>query len=101
MTPTTLVRVLAHALEHPWGQTLINALAGPGEGTLEAWPGLPPLAAKTGTWRHTVALAGVLNAELATPVLFCYFVNHHLERSVQVRREIATAVARWRAVVAP
>jgi D-alanyl-D-alanine carboxypeptidase len=59
------------------------------------------VAAKTGTLRHTVALAGVLDAGSPTPVLFCYFVNHHLERPVQARREITAAVARWRAAVAP
>ena len=101
VSPATLVQVLAHVVEQRWGQTLLDALAGPGEGTLAAWPGLPPVAAKTGTLRHTVALAGVLEADSATPVLFCYFVNHHLERPAQARREITAAVARWRAAVAP
>ncbi len=101
VTPATLVQVLAHVVEQRWGQTLLHALAGPGEGTLAAWPSLPPVAAKTGTLRQTVALAGVLDADSATPVLFCYFVNHHLERPVQARREITAAVARWRAAVAP
>jgi len=101
VTPATLVQVLAHAVEQRWGQILLDALAGLGEGTLAAWPSLPPVAAKTGTLRHTVALAGVLNAESATPGLFCYFVNHHLERPVQARREITAAVARWRGTVAP
>ena len=101
VTPTTLVRLLAHAVEQPWGQTLLDALAGPGEGTLAAWPGLAPVAAKTGTLRGTVALAGVVSAESDTPILFCYFVNHNLERPVRVRREIAAAVARWRAAAAP
>lgn len=100
-TPTTLVRVLAHAVEQRWGQTMLDALAGPGEGTLTAWPGLAPVAAKTGTLRHTVALAGVLNAESDTPILFCYFINHQPERPVQARQEITTAVARWRAAAAP
>jgi len=101
VTPATLVQVLAHAVEQRWGQILLDALARLGEGTLAAWPSLPPVAAKTGTLRHTVALAGVLNAESATPGLFCYFVNHHLERPVQARREITAAVARWRGTVAP
>ena len=30
VTPTTVVRVLAHALEQPWGRTVVDALAGPG-----------------------------------------------------------------------
>jgi len=55
----------------------IEALARPGRGTLAAWPRLPPVAAKTGTLRHTVALAGFLDPGSENPVVFCYFVNHH------------------------
>ena len=81
MTPTTVVHVLAHALGQPWGETLVEALATPGAGTLAAWPRVPPIAAKTGTLRHTVALAGILYPEGPDPpVVFCYFVNHLPER---------------------
>ena len=97
VTPATVVRVLAHALEQPWGRTVVDALAGPGEGTLAAWPHMPPVAAKTGTLRHTVALAGILDPESTAPVIFCYFVNHHPERPWEVRSEIASALGRWRA----
>ena len=96
VTPETVVRVLAYAIAQPWGRTLVGAMAGPGEGTLAAWPSMPPVAAKTGTLRHTVGLAGVLDPDLAAPVVFCYFVNHHLEQPQAARREIAAAVARWR-----
>ena len=58
IAPATVVRVLAHAAGRPWADTFVDALAGRGEGTLRAWPRLPPLAAKTGTLRHTIALAG-------------------------------------------
>ena len=95
VTPATLVRVLMHALEQPWGETLVEALAGPGEGTLAAWPRLPPIAAKTGTLRHTVGLAGIVDAASGTPIFFCYFVNHHPERPAAARREIASALGRW------
>ena len=98
VTPTTVVRVLAHALEQPWGRTVVEALAGPGEGTLAAWPRMPPIAAKTGTLRHTVALAGILGPGADTPVIFCYVVNHHPERPWAARSEIASALGRWRAV---
>ena len=97
VTPATVVRVLAHALEQPWGRTVVDALAGPGEGTLAAWPRMPPVAAKTGTLRHTVALAGILDPGSTAPVVFCYFVNHHPERPSVARSEIASAVRRWRA----
>lgn len=101
VTPATLVRVLAHAVEQRWGQAMLEALAGAGEGTLTGWPGLVSVAAKTGTLRHTVALAGVLDPESDTPILFCYFINHQLEGPVQARSEITAAVARWRLAVAP
>ena len=100
VTPATVVRVLAHALEQPWGKTVVDALAGSGEGTLSAWPRMPPVAAKTGTLRHTVALAGILDPGSTAPVIFCYFVNHHPERPSSARSEIASAVGRWRAVSA-
>jgi len=100
VAPTTIVRVLAHALEQPWGRTVIEALAGPGTGTLAAWPQMPPIAAKTGTLRHTVALAGILDPGSQTPVIFCYFVDHHPERPGVARSEIASAVGRWRDVAA-
>ena len=101
VTPRTLVQVLARALQHAWGQTLIDALAESGEGTLTAWPPLPATAAKTGTLRHTVALAGVIDAGSQAPVLFCYFVNHHLREATDARREIASAVRRWRTAGEP
>ena len=96
VTPQTIVRVLAYAVAQPWGRTFLGAMAGPGEGTLAAWPSMPPVAAKTGTLRHTVGLAGVLDPDVDAPVIFCYFVNHHPEQPQAARREIATAVARWR-----
>ncbi len=96
VTPAAVVRVIAHATRQPWGGRLIEALAGPGEGTLAAWPRLPPLAAKTGTLRHTVALAGILDPGSDAPVVFCYFVNHH-RRPAAARREIAAALRSWRA----
>ena len=100
VTPTTVVRVLAHALMQPWGGTVVDALARPGVGTLAAWPRLPPIAAKTGTLRHTVALAGVLGPGSEAPVIFCYFVNHQPERQAAARSEIASALARWRSLAA-
>ena len=96
VTPSTVVRVLVYALEQPWSTSLLQAMAGPGEGTLAAWPALPPIAAKTGTLRHTVALAGILDPESDESVVFCYFVNHHLARPLDSRRQIAAAVERWR-----
>lgn len=97
VTPATLVRVLMHAVEQPWGAPLVEALAGPGEGTLAAWPRLSRVAAKTGTLRHTLGLAGIVDAESGTPIFFCYFVNHYPDRPAAARREIASALGRWSA----
>ena len=95
VTPAAVVRVLAHAASQPWGERLIEALARPGRGTLSAWPRLPPVAAKTGTLRHTVALAGFLDPGSENPVIFCYFVNHHRGAGA-ARRAIAAALRSWR-----
>ena len=100
IAPATVVRVLAHAAGQPWGQTLIDALATRGEGTLRAWPRLPPLAAKTGTLRHTVALAGIIGPDSDAPVVFCYFVNHNTRPRPEARGEIAAALRRWRTAAA-
>ena len=95
VTPAAVVRVLAYAARQPWGARLLDALARPGEGTLRAWPRLPPVAAKTGTLRHTVALAGILDPGSEAPVVFCYFVNHH-QGATAARRTIAAALRSWR-----
>ena len=100
VTPRAIVRVLAHMLREPWGRIVVDALARPGVGTLTAWPPLPPIAAKTGTLRHTIALAGILDPGTSQRVVFCYFVNHHPERSWTARGEIASMLARWRASAA-
>ena len=100
VAPATVVRVLAYAAGRPWGGTLIDALAGPGEGTLAGWPRLPPIAAKTGTLRHTVGLAGILGPDSGAPIVFCYFVNHDPRRASAARREIAATLRRWRAAEA-
>ncbi|MCY4505946.1 MAG: D-alanyl-D-alanine carboxypeptidase, partial [Acidobacteria bacterium] len=96
VTPAAVVRVLSYAARQPWGERLIEALARPGRGTLRAWPRLPSVAAKTGTLRHTVALAGFLDPGSETPVVFCYFVNHH-RGTAAARRAIAAALRSWRA----
>ena len=95
VTPAAVVRVLAHATQRPWGGALFDALATPGAGTLRSWPPLPPLAAKTGTLRHTVALAGMLGEQSDAPLLFCYFVNHLPLPPGSARREIAAVLRRW------
>ena len=96
IAPATVVRLLAYAAGRPWAATFIDALAGRGEGTLRAWPRLPALAAKTGTLRHTVALAGIIGPDSDAPIVFCYFVNHDTRPRATARGEIAAALRRWR-----
>ncbi len=96
IAPATVVQVLIHAAGRPWGATWMDALARPGRGTLAAWPRLPPVVAKTGTLRNTVALAGILDPDSGAPVFFCYFVNHDTRPRSAARREIAAALRRWR-----
>ena len=100
IAPATVVRVLAYAAGRPWADTFIDALAGRGEGTLRAWPRLPTLAAKTGTLRHTIALAGIIGANSDAPVVFCYFLNHDTRPRSTARGEIAAALRRWQAAAA-
>ena len=71
LAPRAVVSVLRFAWRAPWRDTFFAALARPGNGTLAVWPALPPVAAKTGTLKHTLALAGSLGgieAELATEI---------------------------------
>ncbi len=95
ITPRAVVSVLTYALRQPWGPTLFEGFATPGQGTLESWPALPPLSAKTGTLQHTVGLAGLLRPDSTDPILFCYFVNHHTSRPSAARQQIAATLAGW------
>ncbi|MEE2790244.1 MAG: D-alanyl-D-alanine carboxypeptidase/D-alanyl-D-alanine-endopeptidase [Acidobacteriota bacterium] len=98
VTPISIVGVLGHALTQDWAEILLGALPGPGEGTLAGWSSVPQIAAKTGTLRHTVGLAGFLDAGPEGPVVFCYFVNHLPGRPRVAREQIASALARWQAL---
>ena len=95
LTPMAIVGLLAHVIEQPWGDQLVSALAVTGEGTLAAWPSVPQIAAKTGTLRHTVGLAGYLEMGNEPPIIFCYFVNHLPGPSSIGRGEIASSLERW------
>jgi D-alanyl-D-alanine carboxypeptidase/D-alanyl-D-alanine-endopeptidase (penicillin-binding protein 4) len=107
LSPRAVVSLLRFAWRAPWRDAFVTALAQPGTGTLAGWPALPPVAAKTGTLKHTLALAGVLDPSGTTtavgtgatqapePILFAIFLNHDLrDRGVQ-RREIAELLREW------
>ena len=63
LSPRAVVSLLRFAWRAPWRDAFVAALARPGTGTLVGWPPLPPMAAKTGTLKHTLALAGMLDPE--------------------------------------
>lgn len=96
ITPRTVVKLLDFARSQPWRATFLAALANNGEGTLKIWPGLPPVAAKTGSIRHTLALAGYLDPESTEPVIFAAFFNHETGDRGSQRANIARLLQRWR-----
>ncbi len=95
ITPRAVVRLLRYALRQPWRDSFLAALASNGEGTLEVWRRLPPVAAKTGSIRHTLALAGYLEPRSAEPVVFAVFINHRPSERGTQRSEIAALLRRW------
>ena len=94
-SPEAAVALLGWIHRQPWRRALLDALARPADGTLRSWGSLPPLAAKTGTMRHTVAIAGALDPEADSPTFFVVFVNHRLGDRRAARREIATLLRAW------
>ena len=87
------MRIDYRVFKHP--AVVCTALAVTGEGTLAAWPSVPQIAAKTGTLRHTVGLAGYLEMGNEPPIIFCYFVNHLPGPASIGRGEIASSLDRW------
>ncbi|MEE2776883.1 MAG: D-alanyl-D-alanine carboxypeptidase/D-alanyl-D-alanine-endopeptidase [Acidobacteriota bacterium] len=95
VSPRTVVAVLSYAMSSKWGPTLLGNLAAPGSGTLAGWPVLPVVAAKTGTIRNSLALAGVIEPGTADPVVFAIFLNHDTRPLARRRREVAALVRSW------
>jgi serine-type D-Ala-D-Ala carboxypeptidase/endopeptidase (penicillin-binding protein 4) len=58
VTPRGIVRLLAEAEDAPWGQDLLEALPGPGQGTLGGRLQGIPVKAKTGTLTEISTLSG-------------------------------------------
>jgi D-alanyl-D-alanine carboxypeptidase/D-alanyl-D-alanine-endopeptidase (penicillin-binding protein 4) len=101
LSPRAVVSLLRFVWSAPWRDAFVAALARPGSGTLVGWPPLPPMAAKTGTLKHTLALAGMtVPADAAAtpapePTLFAIFLNHDLSDRGAQRREIAELLRSW------
>ncbi len=95
ITPRTVLEVLRFAWRQPWRSVLLQALSRPGTGTLRFWPELPPLVAKTGTLRDTVALAGIVEPGSESPLFFVWLVNHEVDGRPEARRRIASSLRSW------
>lgn len=93
LTPRAVVEVLAWSRRQEWAKVWLDSFAGSKVGTLEAWPALPQdMVAKTGTLRHTLALAGY--ARLGSPSVaeFACFLGHRPDPRPALRRELVTKV---------
>ena len=116
LSPEAVVALLRYVLRQPWGRLFLDALATPGNGTLEVWRGLPPVAAKTGTIENAMGLAGYLGPAsrdplageplageplAGEPLVFACFLNHRPGDRGRMRREIADLVRRWQRAGGP
>ena len=93
ISPEAITRLLVWAHGRPWADVWVRSLPRSKQGTLKAWPALPKqMAAKTGTQRHTLGLAGYRGLESAEPVAFACFLNHRLESRQVLRRELTSKI---------
>lgn len=95
ITARTVTAVLAYAWRRPWREPWRAALATNGQGTLASWVGLPPLLAKTGTRRHTQALAGYLDVPTGVPIVFAVLLDHRNQSKAALRGEIGGLLTAW------
>ena len=101
LTPAAVVELLRWVRRQAWRDVFVAALAAPGRGTLRGWGRLPPLAAKTGTIRNSLALAGYLAPARAEPAIFACFLNHRGEESGALRAEMAAWLRRLAGELTP
>ena len=95
ISPRAIVALLRWSYQQPWRDEYLGALSNARSGTLAAWGRIPPVAGKTGTIRHTQALAGVLTPADGVPVFFAVFLNHRTDSRPQLRNEIVRTLWRW------
>ena len=97
ITPKAVAQVLHWLRKQPWGGVWWQAFPGSKKGTLKVWPGLPAgVVAKTGTARHTLALAGYSQAKSKRVRSFACFLGHRTEARGALRHEL---VAKARAAI--
>jgi D-alanyl-D-alanine carboxypeptidase/D-alanyl-D-alanine-endopeptidase (penicillin-binding protein 4) len=98
VSPRAIVELLRFGLAQPWRQVLLDSLSSGSKGTLAAWGQTPPLAAKSGTLRHTQTLAGVLAGSgepPGEPIVFAVFLNHRADHRPALKREIVRRLWEW------
>lgn len=95
LSPAAVIGLLRYVERQPWRDRFVASLAAPGRGTLRGWGPLPPLAAKTGTVRHSLALAGFLDPQGAEPTLFVCFLDHRADDRGSLRAEMTAWLRRW------
>lgn len=93
ITARALATLLAWATGRPWHAALVQALARPGRGTLQGWPALPRMAAKTGSKHHVQGLAGYLRPASKHPRVFVILLDHRTDTPAARRAEIARLLA--------
>lgn len=93
ITPRAAGEILRYAWRQPWRQVFVDALAGPGRGSLEHWGTLPNLRGKTGTLRHCVALAGYLHPDPTDDTEPTIFV-HMIQQDPTPRGELRARIIR-------
>jgi D-alanyl-D-alanine carboxypeptidase/D-alanyl-D-alanine-endopeptidase (penicillin-binding protein 4) len=97
ISPRAVVELLRWSLKQEWLPTFVANLANGEQGTLSrTWRSAPPLAAKTGTLRHSQTLAGYLDPASPEPTVFAIFLNHRTESRAQLKKEIVDQLGRWR-----
>ncbi len=95
LSPEAVVALLRWIYRQSWRDAYLAALARPGIGTLRAWGRLPPgLAAKTGSIRGSLGIAGYLKDRGGEPVIFAAFLGHRQEEAPVLRAELAAWL--WR-----
>lgn len=95
LSPEAVVGLLRYVWRQPWRDVFVASLATAGRGTLRAWGRLPALAAKTGTVRQSLAIAGYLDPQSSEPVIFAALLNHRSEERPILRSELAALIRRW------
>jgi D-alanyl-D-alanine carboxypeptidase/D-alanyl-D-alanine-endopeptidase (penicillin-binding protein 4) len=95
VSPRATVALLRRVYQQPWSRAYLDALASRTSGTLASWGRIPAVTGKTGTIRHTQALAGVLTPADGVPVFFAVFLNHRTDSRSRLRGEIVRTLWRW------